>query len=120
MSLEPITVIHKYDVADFTTYSYWLVFFSDAGTFSINGSPVTAPAGTTLDIQVFSVPIYITGSTELYLLGSECVCGPFYPAYTGSTSNEYPVPTRYYDGNIGNGRDDRSPSTPYDPTYSGR
>ena len=100
MNLETPTVIHKYDVADFTTYSYWQLFFQDAGTFNINGNVITGVAGTTLDLSLTSPPIYISGGTGLYLLGSECVCGPFYPAYTGSTNGEYRSGTRYYYGNI--------------------
>ena len=102
MNLETPTVIHKYDVADFTKYSYWQLFFQDSGTYNINGSNVTGTAGVTLDLEMHSAPSYISGGTGLYLLGSACSCGPFYQSYTGSTGGEFPVGTRYYYGNINN------------------
>lgn len=101
MNLEVPNVIHKYDVADFTSYTYWQLFFQEAGSFQINGSIVNGLAGTTLEIGLTEPPIYVSGGTELYLLGSSCSCGPFYPPYTGSTSTEYPVGTRYYYGDLG-------------------
>jgi hypothetical protein len=100
MVLKTPTVIHKYDVADFTTYSYWQIFFQDAGTFLINGSVVTGVAGAYLDLQVSPTPTYISGGTGLYLLGDACGCGPFDVPYTGSTSDANQVGTRYYYGNI--------------------
>ncbi len=103
MSLEIITVMHKYDIADFMTYSYWQMFFAESGTFIVNGSQISGAAGSTIEMQIYSTPIYVSGSTELYLLGSECACGPFYPAYTGSTDEVLPQPTPRYNGNIGMG-----------------
>lgn len=96
-------VIHKYDVADFMNYSYWKILFQDAGSFNINGTILTGIAGEYLDLEVTSTPTYISGGTGLYLLGSECACGPFYPPFTGTTNDNYPVGTKYYYGNIGMG-----------------
>jgi hypothetical protein len=100
MSLETPTIIHKYDIANLTAYSYWRLYFQEAGTFNINGNIMSGVAGSTVEIEITTQPIYISGGTGLYLLGSQCACGPFYPAYTGSTSNEFPTGTRYYYGNI--------------------
>lgn len=100
MSLEIPTIIHKYDVADFNVNSYWRLYFQESGTFNVNGGLISGVAGSTIDLMLSSSPTYVSGGTGLYLLGSPCFCGPFYPAYTGSTSNEYPAGTRYYYGNI--------------------
>ena len=99
MSLETPTVMHKYDVADFMSYKYWEMYFQESGTFIVNGSQISGVAGSLIEMDISSVS-YVSGGTGLYLLGGECVCGPFYPAYTGSTSTEYPTGTRYYYGNI--------------------
>lgn len=100
MIFETPTVIHKYDVADFTTYSYWQLYFQEAGTFEINGTTMTGVAGTTFELSLNTPPTYISGGTGLFLLGGGCICGPFTPAYTGNTSNLIPGGTRYYYGNI--------------------
>jgi hypothetical protein len=101
MSLETPTVMHKYDAADFNTYSYWQLYFQESGTFRVNGTMVSGGAGFTIEIELLSPPIYISGGTGLYLLGGNpCYCSAFNPPYTGSTSNEYPGGTRYYYGDI--------------------
>ncbi len=112
MSIEIPSVIHKYDVADFTTYVYWQIYFQDAGSWLINGSPMAGTAGALFDINILTRPVNLSGGTGLYLLGDSCGCGPFYPGFSGDTSSNYRTPTRYYDGNFGNGRNDNSPSTP--------
>ena len=94
------TLIHKYNIADFTKYYYWQVYFQNAGSWLINGSAVEADAGITLDIKVTTVPINISGGTGCYLLGDlQPYLGPY--VYTGSTSNDFPVGTDYYYGNLG-------------------
>lgn len=100
------TVIHKYDVADLTKYYYWQLNFQQTGVWVINGNSMTGYAGSIIDLDITSIPEYTSGSDELYLLGAslDCVCGDFPPAYTGTTSNDYPVNTPYYRGNFGNGR----------------
>ena len=92
------TIIHKYDVADFISNTYRQLYFQEAGTFNINGQVVTGVAGLKLDLNTTSVS-YISGGTGLYVLGTNCICGGKSP-YTGSTSNEYPVGTPYYYGNM--------------------
>ena len=109
MGLEIPNVVHKYDIADFTNYYYWQIYFQDAGSWLINGNAITGVAGTTLEINVTTPPIPISGGTRLYLLGDyrDCVCGPIYPAFTGNTSaTSYGVRGnmyggRYYYGNLG-------------------
>jgi hypothetical protein len=94
------TLVHKYDIADFTNYYYWQVYFQNAGSWTIQGSEVTGVAGTILDLKVATRPIYISGGTGCYLLGDYIpYLGPH--VYTGTTSNEYPVGTDYYYGNLG-------------------
>jgi hypothetical protein len=95
-------VIHKYDVADFTKYYYWQAFFGGAGTWVIDGNPFIATAGLRVDLKISTKPVNSAGSTEMYLLGDIMpYLGP--DTYTGSTSNNYPVATPYYYGNLGMG-----------------
>ena len=95
-------VVHKYTNADFNNYYYWQIYFKTAGAYTIDGDFVDGTAGLIMDLKVSSRPVYISGGTDLYLLGEvNPYLGP-YP-FTGTTSVANPVGTDYYYGNLGMG-----------------
>jgi hypothetical protein len=105
-------ISHGYDVADFSKYYYWQVYFQSAGVYNIGGNILSGTTGLVLDLRVSSKPTYISGG-YLYLMGdNQPYLGPNPVSGTTLISGDAVdaggtfVPTDYYYGNLGMGGSD--------------
>ena len=93
------TTLHRYNLADFTTHNYWGLYFQGAGVFEIDGDTVVGFPGLRLNVKVGSMPIHVSGSDNLYLLGD--INGDLTPlVFCEDDSQQHPVGTPYYYGNL--------------------
>lgn len=99
------TLLHKYDIADFTNNNYCILYFQGSGVFDIEGETIVGFPGLKLNMKIGIKPTHISGSDELYLLGDTLPDLRTF-SYCGSESNETKDITPYYYGNLGQGTPD--------------
>jgi hypothetical protein len=104
------TLLHRYNLADFTRYNYYQIYFQSAGVFEIDGDVVIGVPGLKMGLKTGTRPVYVSGTDNLYLLGDlkPDLCPV---TLCGSEGTEDPIETPYYVGNLSMGGHDAESET---------